>query len=601
MFGSFQPHRRATRVHTRRMLSIAAVGLVVAVTAGCTGAIYAPATGVTNVGATLHGLVLDSADGTVTYWFDYGPTVAYGSQTPHRSIVINDRNQHPVSESVNGLTAGTIYHHRVCSQVTIAAYTSNPVCSNDTTLTTSGFAPTLAITAAPTLYPAFDPAVSDYVTRCSDKPVTVTVAAPLATKVAINGAPGRDGPFTQNVALTTGKSFAFSTTVGALTTTFHVRCLPDDFPKWTYSRPGTPSAHFYITTPQGVLDAAGGTAGRYVAIFDNRGTPVWWQAAAGAMDAKLLPNGQLGWAKLTAAPVFETHALDGTLTHTWNTVGMPSDFHEFQLLPNGNALIGSYPPRAGTVDLSPYGGPSTNATPIDGEIQEVKPDGTLVWSWNTKDHIDLSATAPSWRGYVYGLANPVSGGRFGFDWAHLNSFQETGNTIVVSFRHLNAVYGINRTDGSIIWKLGGTTTPESLTVVGDPESSPLGGQHYAHVLADGTLTLHDNNTNEAAPPRAVRYRLDLAAKTATLVESVADPDVTASPCCGSAAKLGDGSWLMSWGGTPVISEFGPGGGRHFELRFDPIPGNFGFSYRVDAVVGASPTIADLRAGMDAKA
>ena len=110
------------------------------------------------------------------------------------------------------------------------------------------------------------------------------------------------------------------------------------------------------------------------------------------------------------------------------------------------------------------------------EIQEVRPDGTLAWSWNIKDHIDLSETPARWRGEIYGQPRPQPDGRDAFDWAHWNSLQKIGNTLVLSFRHLDAVYAIDMTTSDIIWKLGGTTRPESLTVNGDPESNPFSGQ-----------------------------------------------------------------------------------------------------------------------------
>ena len=50
------------------------------------------------------------------YWFEYGRTVAYGHDTQHRSITINDQDWHPVSEPVGGLNAGTPYHFRLCVQ-----------------------------------------------------------------------------------------------------------------------------------------------------------------------------------------------------------------------------------------------------------------------------------------------------------------------------------------------------------------------------------------------------------------------------------------------------------------------------------------------------
>ncbi len=569
---------------------------LIVVTGSCAGSVTTPATQVADTTATVEGLVFDPVDATISYWFEYGRTTAYGSETPHRSLVISDRETHPVSEVLTDLLPGTTYHYQTCAQTHVK------LCGGDRTLTTTGTPP--LISTEPMLFPGFDPTVSDYVTRCGAVPLRVFVSAPGGTDVAVAGGPASTGEFTTDVPLTAGESFDFSTTTTAGTTTFHVRCLPADFPTWDYSRPGDPSANFYITTPQNVQAPGGGRAGRYVAIFDDHGVPVWWRQTTGGTDGKLLPDGTLAWGTTasggTSTPGYESHQLDGSLVHTWRTVGSATDIHDFQILPNGNALIGSYPVRPGTTDLTAYGGPSTNGTLIDGEIQEVTAAGTKLWSWNTADHIDLSETPARWRSpFVYGLPRTQADGRLAFDWAHWNSIQQVGDTVVVSFRHLDAVYAINKLDGEILWKLGGTPTSKSLTVVGDPESNPLGGQHYARLLSDGTLTVYDNNTNESAPPRGVSYQIDIATQTATFVEAVNDPDVTASPCCGSAAELADGSWLMSWGGTPVIGELGPSGDRHFVLTFDSVAGSFGFSYRVHPIEGGSPTIGQLRAGMDA--
>ena len=101
----------------------------------------------------------------------------------------------------------------------------------------------------------------------------MSVAAPAGTTVAIHGQPGQGGRFSQDVQLAAGRRFDFSTTDGGQTSTFHVRCLPADFPAWTYSRPGTPKGSFYITTPQGGTAPGGQSAGRYVGIFDGHGVP----------------------------------------------------------------------------------------------------------------------------------------------------------------------------------------------------------------------------------------------------------------------------------------------------------------------------------------
>jgi hypothetical protein len=44
--------------------------------------------------------------------------------------------------------------------------------------------------------------------------------------------------------------------------------------------------------------------------------------------------------------------------------------------------------------------------------------------------------------------------------------------LILSLRHTDAIYRISRSDGNVVWKLGGTTTAESLTVSGDPSVTP---------------------------------------------------------------------------------------------------------------------------------
>ena len=138
------------------------------------------------------------------------------------------------------------------------------------------------------------------------------------------------------------------------------------------------------------------------------------------------------------------------------------------------------------------------------------------------------------------------------------------------------------------------------TVVDDPlGADPLGGQHDARILGDGTLTVHDNGTNKGRAPRAVRYEIDESARTATLLEFVSGPDAPAAGCCGSARRSASGSWVVSWGGLGntehPVSEFDAGGNQTFKLLF---PGDF--SYRVNPVPFGDLSRADLRNGMDAQ-
>jgi hypothetical protein len=186
----------------------------------------------------------------------------------------------------------------------------------------------------------------------------------------------------------------------------------------------------------------------------------------------------------------------------------------------------------------------------------------------------------------------------GYDIVHMNSIDVNADSVVTSLRHTNGIYKIDRDTGEIVWKVGGTPTPESLTVVGDPAGSePLGGQHDARLHPDGTLTAFDNGQTHERPPRAVRFEIDEAAGTATFLEAISGlPEVTEAVCCGSARRSASGSWLVGWGRFPGqngITELAPDGARTFRLLF-PVNN----SYRAVPVPAGKISRTELRDGMN---
>ena len=444
----------------------------------------------------------------------------------------------------------------------------------------------LQVTMSPTLFPSFDPNITDYtVTYKSGSAVQVSVNAPLDTKVSVAGNAARSLAFTTQVALIPGQSFPIVVnTLGSLRT-YYVRCLPTDFPVWTTERSGASQAEYYVIAPNLSL----GTAPQrdYVIIADSYGVPIWWYKNPTApIDAKLLPDGNMAW---TSIPTGSERRLDGALMRTFAPVsssGGTLDSHELLLLSNGNYLFITDVKR-GPVDLSAYGG-STTATVLDNVIEETAPDGTLVWRWSAMDHIGASETDPHWWAQYLVTASPA-------DPYHMNSVAPYGSSYVVSFRHLNAIIQIDKASGSIQWKLGGSPRAESLKFVGDPYGN-FGGQHDARILPDGTLTLHDNGSALARAPRAVRFTIDPAARTAAFVEQVTDPDASGSLCCGNARKLPGGDWVISWGQNPFVTELTAAGKRVFRLTFE---GQY-FSYRVAPVPFGTLSRTALRQGMDAQ-
>jgi hypothetical protein len=449
-----------------------------------------------------------------------------------------------------------------------------------------------SVSAQPSLYPAFDPGVTDYVVRCTaGTPVQVDVSAPAGTEVDVDGQGFRSGDFTASVSLVAGQSFRIVSNPGS---TYFVRCLPSNFPGWTWQRSGQPQAQWYTVAPfirTNFQPPPPEVSRNYVAIFDTNGVPVWWlESGAEALDDHLLSNGNVISAKPGRT---EEYGLDGSHVRTITGVGpgIKSDEHETQLLPNGNYLLIVERDVPG-FDFCGL----TNQSITDFGFQEITPGGSVVRQWFPSEHIPMSELPPEWCNYI--LSVPVNGA---YDVYHTNSLEPVGNDVVISFRHLNAVYRVNGTDGSIQWKLGGVPRPESLTVQNDPIPSTdlFRGQHDARMLSDGSVTVHDNGYEPTAsrPPRAVRYAIDDSARTATLVEQVNDPStLPAALCCGSARKLPGGDWVMSWGSDGLITELTSAGSRVFSLTFDY---NL-FSYRAHPVLAGELSATALRDGMDAQ-
>jgi VCBS repeat-containing protein len=435
------------------------------------------------------------------------------------------------------------------------------------------------------LSPAFAPGVSDYTVRCTGSPLEVSGRLAQGTSISVDGGQTQTGAFAASVPLAENQEFGFSLDDGATTSDYHVRCLPANFPIWEYEGLHSPSHGFYIVTP-----TLGAGAARYAVIFDNHGVPVWWDTEdpAAPSDAKVLPNGTVAWWSNTAphGDDYEIHGLDGTLLKNFFAATGRTDSHEFQETPSGNYLLISYQPRE-HVDLTAFGGGADDSV-TDAVIEELSPDNEPLWSWSTQGHIGLAETGRWW---------PAALTRSPRDIVHMNAVEPVGNdAILISLRHTDAVYKIDKATGDVVWKLGGTWTPKSLTVANDPEGAyPLGGQHDVRLQADGTITIHDNNTNLPGAPRAVRYEINEATKTATLVEEVTDPEAPSSFCCGSARRSADGSWLMSWGGRSLVTEFNAASERTFRLGF----GGVVFSYRAAAAPDGSLSATALRAGMDA--
>jgi len=114
-------------------------------TTGPPGVHTGAATGTTPIGSALTGAI-DSRGHSTSWFFQYGLTTSYGSQTPTRSQD-GSVGARSVSETIAGLTAFTTYHFRV-----VARNSSGTSVGADAAFTTTGPAVTLAASATSVIH-----------------------------------------------------------------------------------------------------------------------------------------------------------------------------------------------------------------------------------------------------------------------------------------------------------------------------------------------------------------------------------------------------------------------------------------------------------------
>ncbi len=189
--------------------------------------------------------------------------------------------------------------------------------------------------------------------------------------------------------------------------------------------------------------------------------------------------------------------------------GCSADLHEFELTPQGTALLLIY--DAVRRDLRHVGG-SRRGVVVQAVVQEIDiATGLVLFEWHSLGNIGLSESHER---------VPKRSGQW--DYVHANSVALDGSgDFIVSARHTSSVLRISRATGRILWRLGGSRSDFRMG-----EGTRFWNQHDARPQPDGTLTLFDNS---APPPqreasRAITLRLDTARKTATLVQALKHPE-----------------------------------------------------------------------------
>jgi hypothetical protein len=313
----------------------------------------------------------------------------------------------------------------------------------------------------------------------------------------------------------------------------------------------------------------GGSSGRFLLITPNRSPG----AAAGGQSGLMILDGdaRMRWFLPTDNAPFDLQCqfYKGKQVFTWwqgvvtngtgageamladmsfNQIarlsevgGLTPDLHELALTTEGTALMTSYHTEA--ANLSSVGGPN-NGYVLASAVMEVEvATGKLLWSWESLDHVPISATYQKFSGGTQQVP---------FDYFHINSIAVAPDgDLLISSRNTCCIYKVSRTSGEVLWRLNGKNSDFTMG-----EGTHFFWQHHARPHGNGVLSVFDDGAApaEETVSRGLVLNLDETAMTCSLERFVSHPGVLAV-AEGSVQLLNDGGMLVGFGAEPYFSRF----------------------------------------------
>jgi Arylsulfotransferase (ASST) len=301
-------------------------------------------------------------------------------------------------------------------------------------------------------------------------------------------------------------------------------------------------------------------------ILDDAGHLIWFDPLKGGSSKYYATNLQVQ--RYRGRPVLTwwqgeqfTRGEDVILNRAYRKVatvhagnGYQADLHEFQITPQGTALIDALGLRR--ADLSSVGGPA-DGTVLDDVIQEIDiRSGRVLWQWHALGHVPVDASY-----------EPYSPQGLWYDYFHLNSIQQLPNgNLLISARNTWAVYEISRKTGKVVWTLGGRYS--------DFRSGPgvhFEWQHDARLHTGGILSLFDDGSG--GTPQAERQssarilKVDVKARTVSEVRRFIHHPPLLTSASGNTELLPNGDVFVGWGQVSQLSQYSSTGHQIFNASF----------------------------------
>lgn len=437
------------------------------------------------------------------------------------------------------------------------------------------------------IYPEFNPEIKDYYITSLNTLQNIEVTIDdfdTSKNIYINNT--KINTKTTSIKLNNGQDIVIrSGSNSENSTTYTIHYLPNDLPKTNLISKNNPTEGYtFINLFE--LSSQGTRNYSYIAILDNDAFPVFYkklpyQAVINFM-CFVTEDGQKRYSynvnEIGKIIVMNEHFEEikqlNLLPHNGHG-NYPTDNHDLIYLSDNHYILPSYVVRE-DVNMTAYGG-SASVDLVEFVFQEII-NNQVVFEWNTADHPELlSATDPIYYSQ-YATATKV-------DYFHFNSIAIDPNdqNFVVSARHTNQIYKINRTTGAIMWRFGGSN--DDFNLVGN---QIISHPHHATILPNGNLLLFDNGvTKTPKQSRIAEFELDETNTTANLVFEYNDAG-RYFDIMGSAQKLSNGNYFIGWGGNITsqsnanksdITEINSSGNIVLDISFSNNPGSFTYSYR----------------------
>lgn len=468
--------------------------------------------------------------------------------------------------------------------------------ANAVTINLTGSALSRMTSSPLALSPAFSPLDTDYVWYCNQE--ANSLALDLSSKGTISDGTQSGSNLQEQLTVVPNQAVVVTAPDG---TQYWIRCLPPSFPKFSVSGAGGGGPGYYVTETFETAKSPG-----YPLILNSYGTPVWYltNVPLSAQNTTLIPTTHtLSW---DLASSYALYDLDTQSVSELQPPVSGFDPHELFYDTNGDAWMLSKPVESG-FDLSGIGYPGVDKIE-DCVVQEVNPQGQLIWEWTASNYVSPGEAIPNLTSEFNRKGGPV------VDVYHCNSIDVDPldqNDILVSMRNVG-VFLIDKATGDIVWKLGGTSVAPmdgepDLVISGDPDGGFV-GQHDARFQPDGAVTLYDDRAKTSGVPRGVEYSIDTSTDTATMLWQYASPwgkgpknnmgsvrmyDSNTLPYDqAGAAYLGDQETVINWGHGAPLGGFSIVSSTNqvlMEVRFPPRV----ISYRTQMVPTSALDLTEL--------